>query len=291
MSEKSLNFIQDTDFSKGFAVHGPLHEDGFVAHFPSESANGDARWQIAQWGCYKHPLTKHTPFSMLSNGGYTYENETFSITVNPENKAYSVRLEIRSSAEYCGHVRRSGEDWPHLLISQNAIQEYTPYLVALDSLIYQCKLRLDYCTQHIKPDDFCTDLHGAQVHQFLTVQDFTTGDYIWFGIPFFDNRQPYFSGYCGIDSGKADASGSLIAISPSCEFTKENPAHGHCIVYKRDILPLILDALEYAKSKGIMQNARLENMKITSTNIGWEMFAEFDGAFEITDMSLVGYLK
>jgi len=289
LNQKAISFLRDPSFSKGFAVHGPKHEDGIIAYLPGVETEESAVWGIAQWGCYKHPITYQTPLKTFPHDGFICENETITITANPDNSY--VRLELRSTEEFCGHVRQHGEDWPHLLITQHKIHEFTPFLSNLDSLNFHCKLRLDYCEQHIKPEAFNPGLHGAQVHQFITVEDFQTGDFIWFGIPFFDNRQAKFAGYCGIDSGKSDASGALIIINPLTEFTSKTPGNGNWIAYNRDILPLIFNALELAKTKNIMLNAKPENMKVTSTNIGWEMFGDFNGAVEIKEMSIVGHLK
>ena len=53
-----------------------------------------------------------------------------------------------------------------------------------------------------------------------------------------------------------------------------------------DLMPLIREAYDIAKREGLLRFTRFEDLRVTSTNIGFEMFGEFDAAVQIKDMSL-----
>ena len=287
---KTVDFFQDKHLMHGFAVHGPHHEDGFWAQYPGME-EGQQRWELAQWGTYKHPLTKDTPRTELPGGGFQYENESVTVKVHPADAEYDIRLELRTTSEYEGYIRKDGEDWPHLLLEQRLIGPYTPCLGELDRLVLHNELRIDYCVNHMDMTQFVADRHVAQVHHYFTVEDVATGDYLWFGVPFFDMRYQSFPGYRHIDCGKADATGKLIYTIPQAEVTSADARDFEWITYDVDLLPYIRQALDYAQSQGYLTQFKFENMKITSNNIGFEMFAEYNAAYELRNISLTGYLK
>lgn len=288
-----VSLIQDASFEYGFKVHGPRHEDGFIADYPSGQDNiQPSVWTIGQWGVYENPFTKETRRKELPSGGYLYENETLNFSRNVTETGDTLRMECRASGEFHGKVRTAGDDWPHLLIGQELASGKDLTIGNFKKLIFRAKFRLIYEQNLMSEKDFDPSIHGAQVHQFITFHDTVSNDFIWFGIPFYDIRQPgLFSGYVGIDGGKEDASGKLIYICKQDEFTSTPACSGEWLDYNIDLLPLVQKALEQARSMGIFSRANFENIHATSTNVGWEMFGECNGAFEIKDLSLTAILK
>ena len=179
-----IQFLRDPSFEKGISVHGPSHEDGIVAHFPAESK---PIWMLAQWGNYRYPLTQEINYTELIHG-FVLETHSAQVTVRPDNNSYDLRLEMRSSAEYTGRMRKDGEDWCHLLVEQGGIMEHTVPLGKLKELRYQAELRLDYCDSHIPVGVFDARRHSCQVHQYFSVEDVVNDEFMWFGVTFFDNR-------------------------------------------------------------------------------------------------------
>lgn len=269
-----IKVIRDNKFSTGFEIHGPRHEDGIIGKL--NAGEKYPEWRLAQWGTYRNPLTDGV-------------SRTESILIDMEGD-YDIRLEMKSSKEYQGHLRRENEDWPHILIEQ-FFKNSVPRLSEVKKLEYTCEFRLDYCNNLIDQSLLDTVMHGAQVHQFFTVVDTRSSSYIWFGIPFFDTRHTIFPGYTGIDSGKDDASGMLILIEPQELFTSSSTHTHEWVSYKCDILPMIQNVFERAKENGYFKDSSLGDMRITSTNLGWEMFSEHDGAFEIRNLSLTAFCE
>lgn len=279
-----IQFLRDPSFEKGISVHGPSHEDGIVAHFPAESK---PIWMLAQWGNYRYPLTQEINYTELIHG-FVLETHSAQVTVRPDNNSYDLRLEMRSSAEYTGRMRKDGEDWCHLLVEQGGIMEHTVPLGKLKELRYQAELRLDYCDSHIPVGVFDARRHSCQVHQYFSVEDVVNDEFMWFGVTFFDNRYKNFPGYVWPDIGKADATGHIIVNFPQTCFTQGVPLERNWLKYDVDLLPLIHKAAEIAWGYQTFLKVDWNNTYITSTNVGWEMFHEFDGAVEIKDMQLIG---
>ena len=209
----------------------------------------------------------------------------------PEGADYDWRLELRTTREYEGYIRKDGEDWPHLLAQQGFPWYNLPSLGQLESLRYHCRFRLAYCENHMDMSKFVPEEHFAQTHHYFTVNDVTAGDYFWFGIPYFDTRHALFPGYLNIDIGKADATGKMIRTVPQPQLTQKSVLDGEWVEYDFDMLPLLREAYDTAKAAGVLQGCEFDRMVVTGTNIGFEMFAEFDAAIEVSEMRLTGYLK
>ncbi len=288
MSEM-IKFFKDEKINNGFKVHGARHEEGIVARYPGlNNAVSQPYWTLAQWGVYCNPLNDCTKRVNLENGGFIYETPSIKITSHPQNGEYDLRMELCSTEEYKGHVRNYGEDWCHILLEQGDLCFDTPFLGELDELRYTADVSIDYCDCCMEKDVFSHTVHSCQVHQYLTVQDLKKGHFMWFGIPFYDHRYEVFPGYIGIDSGKEDASGQIIINHSQNAFSNEKVRVGEWVHYDVDLLPLIKKAIEIAWGYNKFLDADLNDIKITSTNIGWEMFYEFNGAVKIKNMQLTG---
>lgn len=283
-----IQLIPDADFSHGFTVHGPRHEDGRVATYRRDAQTA---WNIAQWGVYNHPLSADTPCEELPGGGYRYATDTLSVTVHPADGDYDVRLFVDTRPEYGTRPRQGGEDWPHLLVEQSGWAAGAPRLCDMERLHYHCEFRIDGYENHMTEEQFRRDLHTAQVSQFFTVNDVNTGDYMWFGLPYFDHRSDIQSGGSMIDSGKADATGKLIYGMDQHLLTDVSPKALGWLVYDIDLLPHIRGAFDYAKENGLYPHSTWEDMAINHTNFGFEMPGTFSGAMCIRNMSLLAHLK
>ena len=280
-------FFADPCFENGFDVHGARHEEGIVACYPGFGAAAP-RWQLAQWGVYKNPLTAATPRIALPDGGYAYSTPTITVEVHPAGGDCLLRLEQRTLPEYGPRPRQRGEDWPHLLIDQLHLDEGAPALGELHSLTYTAALRLEYCRCHATPAQLDAGLHTAQVSHYFTVADPATGDYFWFGIPYFDARWPSMPPQLQIDGGKPDCTQKMIACDAQTVYTHATAASGAWLLYQKDILPLMRDAMAAAQAKGVLTGSRFEEMKLTSTNLGFEMPGTYDAAIQLRSLSLVG---
>ncbi len=288
-TNRPLEMFSDTNFENGFAVYGPRHEDGMIAQYAGVSdTTGRQAWNIAQWAVYRHPLTAETRRIDLPGGGFVYETPTMNLSVHDSDE-YLIRMEQRAEQEYRGHVRKFGEEWPHFLLEQHAVIDCEPALGELNALEYEVSFRLNYSKCNMRREDMSFDnMHHAQVTHYWAIADIKMMDWFWFGLNFYDSRYDSFPGYLHIDEGKADASNKMIVVEPQKTFSDQKAADGEWMDIRVDILPLIKKAVCLAKTKGCLSNSRFEDMKIVSTNLGFEMMGNFDAAFMLRKLRLTG---
>lgn len=288
ITKRPIEFIRDSKFENGFAIHGATHEEGLTAQYAGTSQSTEPQaWNIAQWANYKYPLTKDTSRINLDNGGYIYETPTCRLDVHTCDD-YLLRLELRASEEYEGHVRKAGEAWPHLLIEQHDCVDFFPGLGELNKLNYSISLMIEYCKSHMTPEEFDPELHCSQVSHYLALGDMEAYDWFWFGITFWDNRYEVCPGHISEDVGKDDASHKMIVVEPLTNYTDVIPKYGQWIDIKVDLLPHIRKAVEMAQGRGYLKNVKMERLKVLSTNLGFENPGNFDSAMQIRELSLIG---
>lgn len=288
-TNRPLEMFQDADFKNGFAIYGPRHEDGMIAQYAGVSdTTGKQAWNIAQWAVYKHPLTATTPRIDLPGGGFIYETPTMKLSVRDKDE-YLIRMEQRAEQEYEGHVRTAGEAWPHFCLEQHAVADCEPTLGELNSLEYEISFRLEYEKCNMRKEDMdIYHRHASQVTHYWAIADFKKKDWFWFGLNLYDSRYDLFPGFLKADEGKADASHKMIYVENQKTYSKQSAKDGEWMNISVDILPLIQKAIGEAKAKGSLMDVHLENMKIISTNLGFEMMGNFDAAFMIRKLRLTG---
>lgn len=288
ITKRPLDLIRDTEFKNGFAIYGTRHEDGMWAQYAGVSKTTGAQiWNVAQWANDKHPLDVNSCRTNLENGGYIYETPTCRMDVRSLDDCL-LRLELRASREYQGHIRRAGEEWPHLLIEQHDCIDFYPAMGDLKKLNYSISIMPEYCTCHMTPEQINPDLHCAQLSHYLAMWDPVAKDGFWFGISFWDNRFEVHPGYASEDVGKDDCTNKMIVVEPIMNYVDQQPALGQWTDVETDLLPHMESAVVLAKERGYLKNAKFERMKIFSTNLGLEITGNYDAAFKVRKLSLVG---
>lgn len=302
--------LPDLNFSHGFQV-SLFHSNssagrlaGFL-DYGGQAADGAPCWQLSQWGC-THDLAK-AAFSR--NGSVMrYDDGGKCVTVDVANA--QITLSIKGSEEYPrdreGHVReRVGqmENWPHLLAEQTEVNFVLPHAIrhlymSLDYEVTHCETLVD---RNIYPENVM--MHAGMFVWFLHLTDIDPESVsylrsMWFGVKMYDTR---FCGRtpaaeAGYDTGKEDSTGLFIFI-PSLEevarqqgsqVTLPSSVIGRRSVVRFDALPFLEKALMTARSMGAMAGARVEGLRIDSTNIGWELMGNNDAEVRIYSLDLIG---
>ncbi len=285
---RPLPLIRDSEFKNGFAIYGPRHEDGMTAQYAGTSkTTGVQAWNIAQWANYNHPLDAKTPRVNLENGGFIYETPTCKLSVH-DNDDYLIRMELRTDHEYKGRARKNGEDWPHFLLEQNDVIDYYPPMGDWKKLSYKVSIMFEYIKCNMKEEDIDPNLHATQLSHYFAIWDPVAEDGFWFGLTFLDNRHEVFPGYMSEDVGKDDCTHKMIVVDPILSYTDKAPKLGEWVNIECDLLPRIRKGVENAQARGYLKNAQFERMKIVSTNIGFENPGNYDSAFRIRELSLLG---
>jgi hypothetical protein len=243
---------------------------------PGAGDAGRPAWRLCQWAT-RISLADAAPV-VLPDGAVSYEDETKRVVFGGRRPDGSdLTLELKAGAEYRGRARAAGEAWPHLLVEQDAAHVLT--LDRLERLELAVDVRLSGFTDHMggRADP---SLHAAQLQLFFIVKDIApeaAGDFLWFGVPFFDSRHTFPPPYRARDGGKADATRKLIYTIDGHEVLPRPLNQNSWVAIRKDLLPSLREALAYAAEHGFLANGDPGRYAVVNMNLGWEMPGAYDG--------------
>ncbi len=281
----SGELLQDPTFRQGFALLDPTPGKRVVQGELRGTAEGAKPvWDLVQWSS-RHPALGSQV--RLSDGSLRYANPAKEVIIGPAGGDRSdLTLCVNGSAEYGSRARRQGEPWAHLLVEQSISR--SPTVAELRQLVLRIEVRLLRSQLH-RTDDYTPDLHAAQFQLFLTVQDRNRGStgygkFLWFGVPFYDDRYRDPPGHVARDTAGSDM---FIYTAPSGEFFAGSAHDRGWIRVDQDLVPLIRKGLESAWQRSYLSESReLADYRITSVNLGWEVPGILDVGMETRGLSL-----
>jgi len=285
----TLSILGDPFFEEGLVLkraEGP--SPGTI--YPFGDGGSATIWEMAEWAS-KHELSEADRTE--AGNRIVYANEGKTLSFERLTGSTQINMDVFTSTEYEA-PRQQNQAWPHLLIEQKFPQQ--PYLKDLEGLILRFTGRLTQAEMKMAESDFNPGLHTAQFQLFITVQDLNPssahyGDYLWFGIPFYDYRNEIISVYAAQDVGKGDATGKFIYSAGSADFMEGTFHSGDWIRVEKDIRPLIVNALDLAKQRGYLTGSFFEDFRLSGMNLGWEVPGTFDVGFEFKDFDLQAVTK
>lgn len=283
--QEPAQLLRDPGFRLGVIVYDPapgkLVERGTLKPLDLQSK---PVWGLAQWS--SRFTLADAARQPLANGVACFADAAKAVTFGqPGTPDADLTLAINASKEYGDHLRTQKDPWPHLLVQQSI--EKRPAIVQLKQLRFHIEYRLKHSIA-ARPEDLNPSLHAAQFQAFLTIQNLNRqspgfGDYVWFGIPLYDNRHRIPSAHMAYDAG----TGKFIYTPPGQTYTDRSAHDRQWITIDRDLLPLIHQALEKAWAEGYLKDSRnVNDYRVSEFNIGWELPGPFDVAMQIRNLSL-----
>ena len=298
-----MQIIPDTDMETGLKLitqkdHG--NGDRFSVFevrglYGEEVKQSKARWRLAQWDSgpdLSTCLAASSP-DTVTDGEY----RTFAF--DTENKVMTFALD--TSAYYKGEPAKQGDYWPHLLIVQEDFgysgldyKTKSYYSCSSKNLIFSMDIRLGYYEKTPVDGDY---VRAAQFLLFFYVKGIKTDDFCWFGLQLFDSRREKSDTYVGIDTAKADASGSMIYsigswdLYPTDSLWKNGAIapNGEWVHIEIDLRPFLDDMLQRGRAVGYFKATSLDMLCINGMNMGWETIGTFDHTMYVKNLSLVSY--
>lgn len=290
-STTQTQLITDPMFSRGFNLLGIRSiETGTqvldILNYGNSTAAPPA-WRLAQWGT-RHSL-KGAKLESTRPGEYRYANPGKAVTIDTQTG--ELVLAAFASNEY-DSPRVPNQEWPHLLIEQYF--HHRPLISELQELRMQLKVTLSQFTDQMTSETFDPTLHAAQLQLYLMVQNCDTsstshGDYFWFGMALFDNREAVPKEAWHKDGGKQDTTHKFIYIMPSRTFLLRGLIDGIRASVDVDVLPYIIKARQLARAEGFLTGTADEQLAVTSMNLGWELPGTFDVEARVHDLALVAH--
>lgn len=290
--------FKDTSYANGFFVGstseanpnviGKLNYGGTVTATPV--------WEIAQWNCLNNDLMKAT-YSIINNQ-YQYQVGTNGNRIAVDKTNGTLTLECNASTEYglngiTSNPRKVNEPWPTLLC------EYTIPDVSILKIADQKEIHMTIDYKVLKLEDKMPSgttnpaLHSASFQWYITVQNRNLssaeyGQYLWFGLCFYDKRYDYAPFYAAQDGGQANNTGMFIYI-PDMKpiLSSQGPAEiGKKFIVDVNVLPIIREAFTLAQQRNFLTQTKWEDLYIGGTNIGWEVTGTYNVAVEINQFDI-----
>jgi len=287
---KSRPLLKDTHFRRGFFLSYPDSKKGHAAEVVLDLGDSDNKpvWRLCQWGT-KHSLAKAS-CNLDADGDVSYANNAKKILVGAESSGNrDLILEIKGSSEYENNARKYGESWPHLLVEQQIGKIYP--LNQLARLDFALAIKRLYCESHMVTGTCNPELHAAQFQMFLVVSNINknskdSGDYFWFGVPFYDSRYDIPPSHKARDGGKADATGRFIYAIGGENVTPGPLKENQWAEIDIDLLPYIKAGLQEAVKRGYLTDSNSGDYAVVGMNMGWELPGTFDASIQIRDLGL-----
>jgi len=281
--------IRDPHFERGCKLYEPKTgrhvEYGTIA---GVAKDGKPVWGLAQWSSREKLLA--TPPQTLPSSALCYSNAAKAVTFGaPGTADADITLAVNGGFEYAGRPRKKGEPWPHLLVEQRF--ENPPSLAALSRAKFHIVARLKN-SRRLDTPGYSPQVHAATIQIFFTLQNQNKqsagyGQYLWFGVPFYDDRHRIPKSHQAKDGGKEDATGMFIYTVDGKEFTTQSLHDREWVTMDKDLLPHMRAGLKTAWQRGFLTDSQsLEDYRISGMNLGWEVTGIFDVEMQLRDLSL-----
>lgn len=277
-----VNILSDCEFKKGFdlmGLNGATDGTTVFKRIRYGSGLGTPQWKMAQWWC-KYNLAYGVESSTVDK--YVLKDDHKSVTVDIPTGDLTLALD--STADFPNVVTAAPSAWPHLLIEQ-ALKTPVP-IKGKKNLNANLSFTIN------KSEDKRIE-GGAMLHSqfawFIYIVDKNEnspgyGNFLWFGLNIYDSAREVSGVHSSQDT--AGGPGNFIYSLSNADFLQEKIEVGKKNEFSFDILPVVHTALSVAQERGFMVGTTYNDISVTGTNIGWEIFDRWDESVTIHDISL-----
>lgn len=274
-----VNLLKDPTFQNGFQIINTAENGGGVAKvLPGRDGSTDkASWMLVQW------WNNH----LLQNGVETVTDTTYSVVDGSKDVLIDwergmVSLGLDASKELDGGP--AGQEWPHLGIEQILepvpLKDMESMTVTMDFNIVESEARRPGSLIHAQ---FSWCLYLAD----LNPESEGYGNFIWFGLSIFNSNTISTSLYHAQDT--AGGPGNYIYTLGSSSFLDKRLWPGHMSQINCDMLPFVEAALKMAQEDGFMLGTEVDDLYLTGTSLGWEIFDCWDETVTVENIGI--YVK
>lgn len=294
-----LELIADPSFVRGFRVPDRGMKEQVIRWSKETEA---PVWKVAQHG--SKSCVADEAFHRVRPDGFAFKDEWAWLEVRPREHEADLVLGLNALREYEGRYREPGDPWPHLYVSQRIsspgghLAGESPNLAQLLDLPFSARFRLLYDYRNIA-EGHNPRIHAAQFLFFLTIQNLNRksagyGDYYWFGVAFYDDREPVTGLHAMADKGSPKKKGTgkyiyNVGIQP---FTDRIVASGDWVDLRGDLLPHVLAGLRESWANGYLPGSSdIADYRLGSVVTGWEIPGLNDAAVALKNLRLSATLQ
>lgn len=281
--------LDDVKFENGFGCMGVTSADHYKVEKELEipGAKGERRWLIAPWAT-RHGFENEMSVHQAADGAISFFNVAKDVTVYPGKGKITLMADAGEEYE---RPRKADEPWIHLLLEQVLPSERKVPFSQMESCVMELEFSVSECKNLMSAEEYNPNIHAAQASWFITVENSKSTevtpegrpDYMWFGLPLYDNRGGGMDDAYQMDYGTM----KLIYSVGKNSTLKRQVEIGKKYRIAFDVLPEIRKAFELAQQEGSLVGAKFEDMVIGSMNLGWELPGAFRAKFEIDKIGIV----
>jgi hypothetical protein len=271
-SHYQFELLRDARFSLGFKLIEPAPgKKAFVKNLQAPGTKAEPQWYLCQWHS-RHCLGS-APRVVLAPGTVECTNHAKSLRFGQgSDEVADLVLGVDARAEYQGRMRQNGQAWPHLLIEQDDVSIHPFRDVARIDMHIEARLLKH---ERFELSGYTPKLHTAQFQLTLIIQNRNRespgfGDFIWFNVQIYDERQRFSPLNAAQDT--ADPSAKMIYAPPTALFTDRSVHDGDWVSFSKDIYPVMQEALDTARARGYLSTSpNNADFAVSSVILGWEV--------------------
>lgn len=296
-NENSITFfegLRDLKFENGALLYSPVEGSLIQDAILNFGYNNIAspQWTVAQWA--SRLTLSNSALEISDNGDRAYANAAKTLSFNPDG---SFKLELKGKYEFGNKVRKQGESWPHLYLTQPIYPNVEIPIAKCSSIFFSLDGIREYCHNYMG-ENMNPSLHTAHIVINLIIQNRNRqsglhGKYYTFQLPVYDYRYDFPKGINRYDiSGKEVVTGSLMYGPDADKLWDGSFKDGKWHKIRKNILPMILEAWPIATKVGSpLEGADMNDFYLATATIGWEVPGIFDASMRFKNYSIKAVLK
>ena len=276
-SANPVSLLKDPGFTQGFEILAPKQGQKVVL---GTFGGTTPQWETAQWASH---FSLHQPKErkVVMGGFWVFDGaKTFGL------KGGVLQMGVNAGKEFINGPRKKGQAWPHLLVEQG-FANVAPRLDEMASVQFSVEARL-LQDKRPKPEGYTPSLHAAQFLIYFVVQNRNKaskgfGDFLWLGVPIYDDRHEVTGHVIEGDVGH----NKIIYMPGRDVYTAESTEIGKWIRFEADMLVLAKEALEESWQREFLTDSKdFHDYAIKAMNMGWEVPGMNDVLMEVQGLKV-----
>lgn len=279
--------ITDTHFANGVRVNAPKEFAGHkeIGQLRGLEGSETPTWNLSQWNT-RTPFSGDVSPSSADKNRKAYKIGSKEIIFGrPNSPNADIVLGLNSVADFDGKRRPASVRWPALYVWQRF--GFAKSIADLATADFAVDVRLIDSVNVLPSMDSDRRQDAAQFTAFFTLQSLNKaesdfGDYVWFGLPIYDNRFIRSPHHVQGDKGTK----KLIYLVDSRTFMDGSTHDKRWTHIEANLLPEMRAAIREAKRRRFFEDDTNEDdVFIKSINIGWELPGSFDARMQLKNLS------
>ncbi|MDO5309082.1 MAG: hypothetical protein Q4G03_06265 [Planctomycetia bacterium] len=303
---QSVELFGDPQFQRGFFIYDncrkPVNRGVLRLSYLDQEVDAQEKplWALAQHG---------SKYDLCQDGDVTAQKDSAVVSTPSQTVARRLDqvgdtvLELSAdTAEDYASPRRDGQMWTHLLLVRNFSGKELIRLCEYEHVVFECDARVGEVERKMTAEQFDPNLHAAQASVYFAIPNGSRdsqgyGDFLWFGVSFFDDRYEVQTAYDAVDGDpKTIGTGKLIHRLGGQETIDNllggvNPCSHKWVHIRVDLCDYLESMLSVAHERNFMTKTNLDDLVLSHFNFGWEIPGTYRATLELKNLRLFATKK